>query len=83
MNKRVWLAGLLGAVAMFAWTSVAHMALPLGHAGIKEIPNEQGVLTAMRASIGDTPGFYFYPGTGLGPDATSQQMRAASSAPSF
>jgi hypothetical protein len=77
MNKRVLLAGLLGGIAMFAWTSLAHMVLPLGGAGIKEIPNEKGVLVAMNASLGETSGFYFFPGTGLGPDATMQQKRAA------
>jgi hypothetical protein len=77
MTKRVLLAGLLGGIAMFAWTSLAHMVLPLGDAGVKEIPNEQGVLSAMQASLGETPGFYFFPGAGLGPDATMQQKRAA------
>jgi hypothetical protein len=77
MNKRVLLAGLLGGIAKFAWTSLAHMVLPLGDAGIKEIPNEQGVLSAMNAALGEAPGFYFFPGTGLGPDATMQQKRAA------
>jgi hypothetical protein len=77
MTKRVLLAGLLGGIAMFAWTSLAHMVLPLGGAGIKEIPNEQGVLSAMHASLGATPGLYLFPGTGLGPDATMQQKRAA------
>jgi hypothetical protein len=44
---KILLAGFLGAVAMFIWTSIAHMALPLGEAGISEIPNEQAVLAAM------------------------------------
>ena len=77
MTKRVLLAGLLGGIAMFAWTSLAHMVLPLGDAGIKEIPNEQGVLSAMQASLGQAPGLYLFPSTGLGPDATMQQKRAA------
>jgi len=77
MTKRVLLAGLLGGIAMFAWTSLAHMVLPLGAAGVREIPNEQGVLSAMQTSLGAAPGFYFFPGTGLGPDATMQQKRAA------
>lgn len=77
MTKRVLLAGLLGGIAMFAWTSVAHMVLPLGGVGMKEIPNEQGVLSALQASLGTAPGLYLYPGTGLGPDATMQQKSAA------
>jgi len=77
MTKRVLLAALLGGIAMFAWTSLAHMVLPLGDAGIKELRNDQGVLSAMHASLGDASGFYFFPSTGLGPDATMQQKRAA------
>ena len=77
MSKRVLLAGLLGGIAMFAWTSLAHMVLPLGDAGIKELPNDQGVLSAMHASIGEASGLYIFPNTGLGPDATMQQKRAA------
>ena len=37
---RIFLAGLLGGIAMFIWTSIAHMALPLGDTGVREIPNE-------------------------------------------
>jgi heme exporter protein D len=64
MTKRYFLAGLLGGIAMYVWTSVAHLVLPLGAAGIREIPNEQAVLTVMRSSIGDVPGLYFFPGLG-------------------
>ncbi len=42
---KILLAGILGAVAMFIWTAIAHMALPLGEAGIGEIPNESAVLS--------------------------------------
>ena len=77
MTKRVLLAGLLGGIAMFAWTSLAHMVLPLGAVGVKEIPGEQGVLSAMQASLGTASGLYLFPGMGLGPDATMQQKQAA------
>ena len=33
-TTRIILAGVLGGIAMFIWTSIAHMATPLGHAGI-------------------------------------------------
>lgn len=46
--RRIFLAALLGAIAMFIWTSIAHMALPLGEAGIREIHNEAAVLDAMQ-----------------------------------
>src|SRR5260370_7154826 len=60
MNKRVLLAGVLGAVAMFAWSAIAHMALPLGEAGIKPIDKEEGLLSAMHSTL-SAPGFYFFP----------------------
>jgi hypothetical protein len=77
MTKRVFLAGLAGGIAMYIWTALAHTVLPLGEAGIKEIPNEAAVLSAMRSSLGDSSGLYLFPGMGLGPDAGSQQKQAA------
>jgi hypothetical protein len=53
---KILLAGILGAVAMFIWTSIAHMFLPLGEAGIAEIPNESAVLSAMQSNIGNQTG---------------------------
>lgn len=75
--KRILLAGILGAIAMFAWTSVSHMVLPLGNVGIKEIPNEAAVLTAMNTSVGTANGLYMFPGMGLGDNPSMQQMRDA------
>ena len=77
MKKRTLLAGVLGGITMFIWTSIAHMALPLGEAGVREIPNEQAVLAAMQANIGDKSGLYLFPGFGLGPNATRQQRNEA------
>jgi hypothetical protein len=77
MAKRVLLAGVLGGIAMFAWSSVAHTVLPLGRTGVQEIPNEQGVLSAMQAQLGATSGLYMYPGMGLGPNPTQAQENAA------
>jgi hypothetical protein len=58
---RIFIAGLLGAIAMFVWTSVAHMATPLATVGFKQIPNEAPVIAALQSSIGDHGGLYFYP----------------------
>ena len=77
MKKRILLAGILGGIAMFIWTSIAHMALPLGEAGIREIPNEQVVLGAMQTNIGQQFGLYLFPGFGLGPNPTRQQRSEA------
>ena len=75
--KRVFLAGLLGAIAMFAWVSIAHMATPLASAGVSELPNEAPVLAALQASAGQTSGLYLYPGFGLGPHPSVGQIQAA------
>lgn len=74
---RILLAGILGGVAMFIWTSIAHMALPLGEAGINEIPNESAVLSAMQSSMGDKTGLYIFPGLGVGKDATRKEKNEA------
>jgi len=59
---RNWFAaGLAGAVIMFIWTSIAHVATPLGQTGFSQIPNEAPVLSAMHDSIGDKAGLYFFP----------------------
>jgi hypothetical protein len=74
---RVLLAGILGGIVMFIWTSMAHMALPLGEAGITEIPNESAVLSAMQSNIGDKTGLYIFPGLGLGENATREDKKKA------
>ena len=62
---------------MFVWTSVAHMALPLGEAGIDEIPNESALLGAMQSRIGDKTGLYIFPGLGVGKNPTREQKNEA------
>jgi hypothetical protein len=76
MATRFFVASILGAVVMFIWTSVAHMVLPLGQIGVREIPNEQAVTAAMQRNI-TKPGFYIFPGLGLGDKASSEQRRDA------
>ena len=74
---KILLAGILGGIVMFIWTSVAHMSLPLGEAGIHEIPNESAVLSAMQSNIGDQTGLYIFPGSGVGNNATRQEKNEA------
>ena len=76
-TTRILLAGVLGGIAMFIWSSIAHMALPLGHAGIRELPNDQAVLAAMQTSIGNNDGLYFFPATGVGDNPSKQQEEEA------
>ncbi|MGH9501208.1 MAG: hypothetical protein ACRD3L_18870 [Terriglobales bacterium] len=77
MMKRVLLAGVLGGIAMFVWSSIAHVALSLGNTGVKEIPNEQSVLAGMQTQMGAASGLYLFPGMGLGPNPTRQEENAA------
>ena len=77
MTKRILLAGILGALAMFLWSFVAHDVLPLGTAGISEMPSEPAVLASMSSSLGERSGLYMFPGFGLGSNATRQQKAAA------
>ncbi len=74
---RIFLAALLGGVAMFIWSAIAHMVLPLGEAGLRELPNETATLEAMQTQIGDQAGLYVLPGFGLGPNAASAEKREA------
>jgi hypothetical protein len=65
---RVVLAGILGGIAMFMWSGIAHMVLPLGRIGIKELPNDAPVVAALQASAGENRGgLYLFPSQ-RGPD---------------
>jgi len=60
MRNWFW-AGIAGGILMFVWTSVAHVATPLGQTGFSRIPDQTPVLAAMHNSIGDKSGLYFFP----------------------
>ena len=74
---RIFLAGVLGAVAMFVWTSAAHMALPLGEAGVQNTMKDEALLSELKSTVENKPGLYVYPSMGLGPDATHAQRSEA------
>ena len=63
MKLRILVAGLLGGLAMFAWSALAHTVLPLGHMGISAIPNEAAARTALKDAMGSEPktGLYAFP----------------------
>jgi hypothetical protein len=60
-TMRILIAGLLGAIAMFVWTSIAHTMTPLAYTGFSQMPNEKAVLDVMHQSIGDKATLYFFP----------------------
>ncbi|MFL6590015.1 MAG: hypothetical protein ACJ8M4_07575 [Chthoniobacterales bacterium] len=76
-TTRILLAGLLGAIAMFAWTSIAHMALPLGEAGIENTMNDDTLLSELKSTVKNKDGLYIYPTMGLPPGATHAQQSEA------
>jgi hypothetical protein len=76
-TTRIFLAGLLGAIAMFAWTSIAHIALPLGEAGVQNTMDDEALLTAVKSTVKDKDGLYIYPSMGLGPNATHAEQSKA------
>ncbi len=77
ITTRIFLAALLGAVAMFAWTAIAHMALPLGEAGVQNTMDDDALLSAMKTTVKDKDGLYIYPTMGLPAEATHAQRSAA------
>src|SRR5213595_4294376 len=74
---KILLPGILAGIVMFIWNSITHMALPLGEAGLREIPNESAVLGAMQNNIGEQTGLYIFPGPGVGKNATRQEKNEA------
>jgi hypothetical protein len=81
---RSWFAaGIAGAVLMFIWMSIAHMATPLAHIGFSQIPNEAPVLAAMHTSMGDKQGLYFFPWVDpKAPNAMAEEEKLVKTQPS-
>ncbi len=77
MSTRALLAAILGGIAMFIWSFVAHDLLPLGEIGVREAENEDAMRDALKANLGDTPGFYYFPGHHAGPNATGKEKNEA------
>jgi hypothetical protein len=77
MTKRIVLAGVLGGVAMFLWASLAHMVLPLGRAGIREVPDDRALLAGMRSALGESSGLYMFPALGSDADMKHYEQKLA------
>ena len=61
---RILLAALAGAVAMFIWSAIAHMATPLAQMGFSQMTNEPAVLQAMTTeNVSAKPGLFIFPWT--------------------
>lgn len=59
---RILVAALAGAIAMFVWAAIAHMATPLAHVGFSGMANEPAALQSMTAeNVGAKSGLYIFP----------------------
>jgi hypothetical protein len=72
---RVVLGGIAGGIVVFVWGAIAHMALPIGTMGIRQIPSEEKVLGTMKDAIRE-PGLYFFPGMDMTKQATKEEEKA-------
>ncbi len=74
---RVLGGGLLGALAMFAWASFAHMATPLDNVGIATLPDEVAVRGMLHRALGGQGGLYQFPSKATLDAASSPAAKAA------
>ena len=70
---KIFLAALLGALAMFLWEFVAHMFTPLGEAGIRYLPKPEIVSSSLQSAIGDKAGMYMFPTGGVTDDSSKEE----------
>jgi hypothetical protein len=74
---RILIAGILGGIAMFIWSFIAHDLLPLGEVGMRQFSDEGPMLDAMKTNLGDAEGLYHFPEHRVGPNATRQEKEEA------
>ncbi len=75
MTRVLWV-GIVGGIAMFIWSWVAHDLLPLGDAGIKVLPNESAAMPALQTATGDKRGLYMF-GAGMSENPTAEEKSKA------
>ena len=73
--KRIILAAFLGGLIVFIWSAIAHIATPLGMAGLSMLPNEQPVTDSFRANVAKS-GMYFFPGIDMSHKPTHEEEKA-------
>lgn len=73
---RIVLAGLIGGVAMFIWSALAHTVLPLGETGLRQVGPDSAVTAAIQQELGDRDGLYTFPGVSGNPHQDEAAMAA-------
>ncbi len=58
---RILVAGVVAGLAMFVWSGLANLALPLGKVGILAAPSEAAAQAALKSSFGQRSGLYVLP----------------------
>lgn len=71
---RILIAGIVGGLVMFTWSAVAHMVLPIGEIGFKQMPNETAVMAPLKTNAVET-GIYIIPGMDM-QNATEAEQAA-------
>lgn len=79
MLKRLLLGALVGGIVVFIVGSFLHTVSGLAEVGVKTIPQENTVLSAMRANIHES-GFYLFPAPDMTPGQTKAQRDANNAA---
>ncbi len=59
---------------MFIWGVVSHLIFQIGDIGIKEIQNEDVVISSMKANMTEA-GFYFFPAEGVSSQKSEDQQK--------
>lgn len=57
---RILIAAVAGGLVIFIWSAIVHTAPGISELGIKQLPNDQMIMPALRFSIHEG-GFYRYP----------------------
>jgi hypothetical protein len=75
--KRILIAAVAGGLIVFIWTAIAHMATPLGTAGMSVFPpdEEPKIIDAMKTGLPGS-GLYFFPGLDMRATPTPEQQKA-------
>jgi hypothetical protein len=75
--KKILIAAAAGGLIVFVWTAIAHMATPLGTAGMSVLPPDQEskIIDAMNAGLPGS-GLYFFPGIDMRSTPTPEQQKA-------
>lgn len=71
--KKVLLPGILGGIAVFIWSFISHMVLPIGEMGVKTVTaNDDAIISTMKSNMTE-PGFYMLPGIDMKTASAEQQ----------